>query len=138
MIAGQKWGANLWVWNGPRAGMYSVPRDDAPVEQVVAHFSTVDVPEAELFWKDMSWGRLPIHGEEAPIGSSTFPGHEWDIRVNGVVVGTWTISADEAFQEFVLRRADIDAELYAAATETRESQDINDEEMVDEDWESQL
>ena len=107
MIAGQKWGANLWVWNGVRAGLR--PISQAPVQQVTAHFSTVDVPEAELFWGDISWGRLPIHGEEAPLGSNTFPGHEWSIKIDEEVVATWIIAADEPFQEFVLRREDLQA-----------------------------
>jgi hypothetical protein len=72
---------------------------------VSAHFSS-EVPGAELFWKDISWGILPEAGVESPIGSNTFAGHEWNVRVDGRVVITWKIQSGAAHQDFIYRAED--------------------------------
>jgi hypothetical protein len=111
VIEGQKWGANLWVWNGVRAGIVPSTGEQAstgPAKQINAHFSSLDVPEAELFWQTSPWGKLPRHGIDPPLGSNTFPRHVWTVKIRGQIVMTWTIADEPELQEFVLKRSDIE------------------------------
>lgn len=52
MLAGQKWAANLWVWNGPRATNPAVSSstDGGGEQPLTATFESFDVPDVELFW----------------------------------------------------------------------------------------
>lgn len=53
---------------------------------------------AELFFKDTSWGRLRPDG--TPITATTYKGHEWRVVVDGKEVKRWKISALPETQEF--------------------------------------
>ena len=49
--------------------------------------------DAELFYgDDMFWSNLG-KGDPA-VSVNTFPGHVWIVKVRGVVVQKWTITAD--------------------------------------------
>ncbi len=53
--------ANLWVWNGPRAGSWSRNSITGKIEKPVpagvsASFESVDVSDAQLFWEDQVGG----------------------------------------------------------------------------------
>lgn len=110
VIVGQKWTASLWVWNGPFTPQEpQEPQEPPPDAPVIAFFSTLDVPEAELSWGEDQWGRLPLHSEGKPLSSTTYEGHEWVVTIGDRVVAVWVIS-DDSEQEFVLRREDIDSE----------------------------
>lgn len=57
MQQGQKWAANLWVWNGPRNGYWRrnslTGKNEKPVAQSVsASFESKDVVGAKLYWED--------------------------------------------------------------------------------------
>mmetsp|Transcript_3258 Transcript_3258/g.4598 ORF Transcript_3258/g.4598 Transcript_3258/m.4598 type:complete len:496 (-) Transcript_3258:212-1699(-) len=81
---GTKWAANLWIWNGPRAGYTTVLEDGTvvdiwnPVPKNVV-FINHDIENAQLYWEDSFFSDFPI-GQE--VGSNSFIGHKWNIRVN--------------------------------------------------------
>ena len=57
MRQGQKWAANLWVWNGPRNGYWRrnslTGKNEKPVAQSIsASFESKDVVGAKLYWED--------------------------------------------------------------------------------------
>jgi hypothetical protein len=117
VIEGQKWATNLWVWNGVIPGHGDSDGGDAAVTHIDAQFSALDVPEAELFWQTSSWGMLPRHGIDPPLGSNTFPGHVWTVKIRGQIVMTWTIADEPELQEFVLKRSDIEHLQYDAESD---------------------
>jgi prolyl 4-hydroxylase len=115
VISGLKWAANLWVWNGPRSGIGRSKGKGAahntlsvgPAEAVTASFSTLDL-NAELWWENVNWGRLPALGRAEPTRSNTFAGHQWTVKKDGKVVATWTIAPGGGRnQEFVLQAKDV-------------------------------
>jgi len=112
VLIGQKWAANLWVWNGPRNGYArknpvtgKMERDTgsssvAPVSVSASFDSEISVG-AKLFWQDQEWGAL-IPGESIRV--NTYQGHKWNVRLNGEVLLEWTIG-DEPQQTFTLTQA---------------------------------
>jgi len=111
VLTGDKWAANLWVWNTPREDFEGAPtRDDLTAEQVkglnkkrvnpqlhaIFTNSGTDpsMKNAELYYDEaMFWGKLG-HGDEN-LAANTYEGHRWNIKVDGKVVKTWVISAAE-------------------------------------------
>jgi len=112
VLIGQKWAANLWVWNGPRNGYArknpvtgKMERDTgsssaAPVSVSASFDSEISVG-AKLFWQDQEWGAL-IPGESIRV--NTYQGHKWNVRLNGEVLLEWTIG-DDPQQTFTLTQA---------------------------------
>jgi hypothetical protein len=120
VLDGTKWGANLWVWNGPRGGYPDAPtnadvvarnkkdkkKEDTPsgYEQLHASFSNTGkdpaFKNAELFFQETFWGKLGWG--DAPLGVNTFEGHEWNIQVDGVAKKQWIISKEPANQVYDL------------------------------------
>jgi hypothetical protein len=111
VLEGSKWAANLWVWNTPRRDFLGAPiRDDVDPttlsnnrpRQLHATFvnSGKDpaMVNAELYYESQRWG--PLHPDK-PLRSNTYEGHRWNVRVDGVVVHSWTIGKDEK-QQFVI------------------------------------
>lgn len=112
VLAGTKWGANLWVWNGPRSGYPDAPvnqdvvdrnrrhKDDeaetSGYQQLQAVFSNSGKDPlykyAELYFQDTFWGKLG-HGDPN-LGVNTFEGHEWNVMLNGKKVKTWYINKE--------------------------------------------
>ncbi|CAM9615338.1 unnamed protein product [Ectocarpus sp. 12 AP-2014] len=127
VIEGQKWAANLWVWNGPRYGLSSVDPEtgrtvdqasgvnkegnnivpDPTFQQVQAAFLNEDVEGASLWfdgkqlWMDRDW-RV---GETFKI--NTFLTHRWVVKVNGAEVKTWLVSERTKDQSFALSKASL-------------------------------
>ncbi|CAB1105756.1 unnamed protein product [Ectocarpus sp. CCAP 1310/34] len=126
VIEGQKWAANLWVWNGPRYGLSSVDPETGrtvdkasgvdkagnnivpdPTFQVQAAFLNEDVEGASLWfdgkqlWMDRDW----MIGETFKI--NTFLTHRWVVKVDGAEVKTWLISERTKDQSFVLSKASL-------------------------------
>jgi 2OG-Fe(II) oxygenase superfamily. len=89
VLHGQKWAANLWVWNGPRGGFPGAPmnpgkerkEDDNNYEQIhVTFVNTGKDPlfkEAKLYFQDSFWGDFS-HGDP-PLSVNTYVGHQWNI-----------------------------------------------------------
>ena len=111
VLSGQKYAANLWVWNTPRSGYPGAPvkekfRDGTQKEeatsspsvsytQVTARFRNTgkdpEMADAFLYYgEDRQWGPLTYPGPE--IGVNTYEGHVWNVKVDGKTVKSWTIS----------------------------------------------
>ncbi len=112
VLQGEKWAANLWVWNTPREGFFGSPLNpnaakeeikntDSPTpqyNQVSATFRNTGrdpaFANAELFYdKETFWGKL---GHKDPdLGANTFEGHRWDVKVDGKIVKTWVVDKED-------------------------------------------
>ena len=109
VIKGQKWAANLWVWNGPRNGYWRknavTGKSEKPkVTTVSASFESKDVIGARLYWEDQLWEEL---SPERAIKVNTFAGHKWNVKIDNEVVMTWVIDEDRISQRFVLSSEDL-------------------------------
>ena len=120
VLEGQKYAANLWVWNTPRQGYPGAPIKDkfqkeggrgaatAPTvsfQQIHAAFKNSGAEpgmnNAELFFEDKFWGKLGPN--DATLAVNTYHGHVWNIKVNGNVVKSWTIAEEGGKrQEFII------------------------------------
>lgn len=117
VLSGEKWAANLWVWNTPREGFDGWPvnakyqqDDDDKTEETARNFKQIKATfknagtnpkyqHAELYWdKKQLWGDLG-HGKQ--LVANTYQGHQWDVKVDGEFVQTWHIGSEEQ-QTFVL------------------------------------
>lgn len=96
VLSGTKLAANLWTWSGIRPEYDGAPRkfeEKRPAEvQAVFRNSGEDheLQNAELFYNgEVFFGKLG-HGDN-PIFVNSFEGHQWHIKVKGVVKRTFTI-----------------------------------------------
>ncbi|CAM9456611.1 unnamed protein product [Chrysoparadoxa australica] len=125
VLAGQKWAANLWVWNGARYGMSvkgpdgrmtdGVPestrqgKKSAASEGLQATFRNYDVEGATLFYDDSPQPWLNQEWSTGQVFSAnTYPGHRWVVRVGSAIIKEWVIEAGVAEQEFVLSKAGLE------------------------------
>ena len=112
VLMGDKWAANLWVWNTPRRGNPGAPMrksaDGTPPAidpnklHAIFRNSGKDesMKDAQLYYDEaMFWGKLSPDGP--PLSSGTYEGHRWNVRVDGKVVKSWVIGK-ERVQEFVI------------------------------------
>jgi len=109
VLQGQKWAANLWVWNGPRVGYMKKNAEtgqlDPPnITTVGASFESADVRGAVLYWENQLWEEL-VPGR--PIKINTYSGHVWNVKLDDVVVATYTIERGKKSQRFVLKSKDL-------------------------------
>lgn len=112
VLDGTKWGANLWVWNGPRGGYPDAPfnedvvarnrknnvkEEESPYKQLHATFTNsgenLEFKDAELYFQETFWGKLG-HNDPA-LAVNTYEGHEWNVMVKGEKKKTWIISKEE-------------------------------------------
>ena len=121
---GQKWAANLWIWNGPRDGYWtrnavtgknerpnsnhnahsSAVEEPATGTSISASFESNDVMGAQLYWGEQFWDTLaPGRG----VKVNTFAGHVWNVRMGDDVVLSWTVGSDKQVQRFVLTSEDL-------------------------------
>ena len=106
VISGEKWAANLWVWNAPRGGFPGSPVNQAVVDrnrktgktpaddmQKKASFSNTNTDDsmrnAELFFQETFWGKLGF-GSPA-LNVNTYEGHQWNVKVDGKTLKTFAI-----------------------------------------------
>lgn len=103
VLNGTKWAANLWVWSAPRVGHLFAPQKSsgvgaiAPDADIYVNFqnkgNNPQFENAEVFYKDKtSFGKL---GPGATVRAKTYKGHEWNIKVDGQTLRTYTISGEE-------------------------------------------
>jgi hypothetical protein len=118
VLSGQKWAANLWVWNTPRLGYDGNPRKanfkdksrkasdasaagDAVWKKISATFvnegADPQFEKAELFFENTFWQKMGP--SDPPVLVDTFKGHVWNVRVDGKVIHSWTITTDEEEQQ---------------------------------------
>ena len=115
VLAGEKWAANLWVWNTPRKDFAGQPfREDLIKQGVKPHVNKAApgisatfrntgknpaMEKVELYYDEgLLWGELG-HGDP-PLRANTFEGHRWNVRVDGKIVQNWVIGKDpnQAFE----------------------------------------
>jgi len=109
VLQGEKWVANLFIWNGPRNGYWIINKGTGEMERpklgtVSASFESRDVQGAHLYWEDTAWEEL---APGTPVKVNTFKGHTWHVRVNGKTVFTWHIDDDRPSQRFVISADDL-------------------------------
>lgn len=94
-LSEDKWGANLWVWNGPHHEESSRKCD---------FFNDRD-EEVEIFWRDHTGKEVPL-GTIAPHGtyrSSTFADHVFVMRSTANPDNAWTYIIEEEPEEQTYR-----------------------------------
>ena len=82
VLKGEKWAANLWVWNGARHGYWKTNKVTGKNEKISLASATVRVTAiftseiigAMLYWEDKFWSNL-LPGEEEVVES--YVGHKW-------------------------------------------------------------
>ncbi len=112
VLEGEKWAANLWVWNTPRQDFLGAPRKEGIVlkknaadsgpQQLTAVFQNTGTDSslqvAELWYDEgLFWGNIG-HGDP-PLQFNTYEGHRWNVRVNGKIVKEFVIGKED-YQEF--------------------------------------
>jgi hypothetical protein len=113
VLAGQKYAANLWVWNTPRQGYDGAPMKEKfrkekeetnPTSSPAVNFKEISgtfkntgkdesMNNAELFFEDQFWGKLGP--KDAALGVNTYRGHVWHVKVDGKIVKSWTINEED-------------------------------------------
>jgi len=85
VLAGTKWAANFWFWNGPAAG-YAATLANGTVIEVwdpsprVVTFTNRDWPgAARLYWETSFVAELPV-GQSLKV--STYIGHRWNLHLD--------------------------------------------------------
>jgi len=102
VLQGDKWAANLWVWNTPREGYTGAPKNEGapkpknPVQRLAKFKNSgndASMNNAELYYDEaMFWGKLEPN--EPSLNANTFEGHRWTVKVDGKVVKNWVIGKD--------------------------------------------
>jgi hypothetical protein len=118
VLSGQKWAANLWVWNTARNGYPENPKNpkfkhtsksrkaseagDEVWKKVSATFGNKEAnpkfDNAELYFENTFWAKMGP--SDPPIAVDTFKGHVWNVRVDGKVIHTWTITSDDDEKQY--------------------------------------
>jgi hypothetical protein len=49
--------------------------------------------DAELYFEEKLWGKLGFGSET--LGANTYKGHQWNIKVDGKVVKSWSIKEED-------------------------------------------
>jgi len=108
VLHGQKWAANLWVWNGPRSGYQGSPvnqwvKDEeeanrkkgmnppTPHVELQGQFFNKGNSLAEMYFENTFWAKFGP--EDPPVYVNTYEGHTWNVKVEGKVVKTWVIDS---------------------------------------------
>eukprot|EP00606_Chrysophyceae_sp_TOSAG23-5_P000655 GSChrysophyteH2.ASY1.ANO1.802.1 assembled CDS len=114
VIKGQKWAANLWIWNDVRAGYAHTKKVKAATTSAAKSSSTSTSTQTstkststqatqtgsdsssgsyELYWKDILWGSI----ETKPLRFNSFPNHVWNVKPKGSleIVASYTVTNRE-------------------------------------------
>lgn len=112
VLHGEKWAANLWVWNAPRSGYEGAPVNQDVVDrnkkldpeknkssgpkQLSATFTNSGADptfsNAKLYFQETFWDNLG--SMDPPVSVNTFTGHEWNVMVDEEVKKQWIIGTD--------------------------------------------
>jgi hypothetical protein len=110
VLSGEKWAANLWIWNTPRGDFEGQPFREDLIKRGVKPSVNKATPKlsatfrntgknpamekAVLYYDEgMRWGELG-HGSDE-MRANTFEGHRWNARVDGKIVQNWVIGPDK-------------------------------------------
>lgn len=105
VLQGEKWAANMWVWNGPRFGMAK--------KEINVTFINHNKDRLEVFWSEESTGKEHKMRDIEPFTSGdmqTHVGHTFIVRFLDTLSGQVTIEAgrthykvEKADQEQILQ-----------------------------------
>jgi hypothetical protein len=108
VLSGQKYAANLWVWNTPRTGYRGSPikekfrkdKKKATIDSehefklINASFKNTGkddgMKNAKLYYENDFWRNLGH--DDPPMSVNTYEGHIWNVKVDEKIVKTWRIS----------------------------------------------
>jgi prolyl 4-hydroxylase len=97
-LKGEKWGANLWVWNRRRHGLDFTADTSTSTTSSSSHleitFENAENVPIELLWEDTPLSSLGV-GES--LRFNTYLGHQWSAREQGHEERRWfyTVVADD-------------------------------------------
>eukprot|EP00559_Dactyliosolen_fragilissimus_P002478 CAMPEP_0184865724 /NCGR_PEP_ID=MMETSP0580-20130426/18819_1 /TAXON_ID=1118495 /ORGANISM="Dactyliosolen fragilissimus" /LENGTH=640 /DNA_ID=CAMNT_0027365023 /DNA_START=48 /DNA_END=1967 /DNA_ORIENTATION=- len=107
VLSGEKWAANLWVWNGPRPGYDGAPVNEHVVDKNIkkkikindqVHSGAVsaiflntgnnpDFSNVSLYYEDKLWADFST-GQHLSV--NTYVGHRWKVKnENGKTLKIW-------------------------------------------------
>mmetsp|Transcript_11382 Transcript_11382/g.24280 ORF Transcript_11382/g.24280 Transcript_11382/m.24280 type:complete len:687 (-) Transcript_11382:83-2143(-) len=105
VIHGEKWAANLWVWNAPRSGFPGSPKNQEVVDrnraagkspddgQKKATFTNTKTDErmrnADLYFQDTFWSKFGF--QDTVLHVNTYEGHQWNVKVGDNILKTFVI-----------------------------------------------
>jgi len=116
VLSGQKFAANLWVWNTPRQGYPGAPvnekfrnqKDEKSSGAPSTGFETIHVQfqnsgdnpgmdNAELYFEDQFWGKMGP--KDPPLAVNSYRGHVWNVKVDGNIVKTWSMKEEDGLKQ---------------------------------------
>ena len=92
MVEGEKWAANLWVWNRPRDEIDRAKTKARGSSGLSVVFKNTGSDEVELFWADGS--DLALQGKIAPgqsVDVNTYASHRFVAKAKGVDLGSYVM-----------------------------------------------
>ena len=92
MVEGEKWAANLWVWNRPRDEIDRAKTKARGSNGLSVVFKNTGSDEVELFWADGS--DLALQGKIAPgqsVDVNTYASHRFVAKAKGVDLGSYVM-----------------------------------------------
>lgn len=91
VLEGTKWGANLWVWNKARHGLYP-STGGSKSSAVIGVFLNRLAVDVELHWSDQLMQVIPA-GQRASF--NTYHSHSWSAVLNGQRIWAHVIDSDD-------------------------------------------
>jgi prolyl 4-hydroxylase len=92
VLEGTKWGANLWVWNKARHGLYPSTGGGTKSSTVIGVFLNRLAVDVELHWSDQLMQVIPA-GQRASF--NTYHSHSWSAVLNGQRIWAHVIDSDD-------------------------------------------
>lgn len=97
MVAGEKWAANLWVWNRPRDEIDRAKSKAKNSGGLSVSFQNAGAAEVELFWADGT--DLALQGRIAPgqsVDVNTYASHKFVAKAGGAELGSYVMRKGQA------------------------------------------
>jgi prolyl 4-hydroxylase len=94
---GEKWAANLWVWNRPRDEIDRAKSKAKNSGSLSVSFQNAGAAEVELFWADGS--DLALQGRIAPgksVDVNTYASHKFVAKAGGTELGSYVMRKGQA------------------------------------------
>ena len=112
-LKGEKWAANLWVWNHVRRDYPGQPlreemkgkvESNTPQQLKGIFRNTGKDPamnDAKLYFEDSQfWGNLGPEDDDLVV--NTYHGHRWTVQIDGKVIKEWNVQPSPKTQVFEL------------------------------------
>lgn len=106
VLEGEKWGANLWIWNGQPWNMENAAEE--PPNRRYARFQNQFDVAGDLYWINDADELVELETAVRPktwYESNTWADHRFAFAIDDQIVSSWTITGDSEDQEYVLTPA---------------------------------